>query len=134
MHRAAQALETFGAAGGQGRCQGLKLSSLLFHCFSEMNDLIRRMITWGHHFKKPTFFSPSCHVHQDHQVLVVKPMLDRWRFTKISNSNVRITNLPKVTWCDTIDSGSRQHIPRLETCWNPDGLQIDGMSLEPWIC
>jgi len=36
----------------------------------------------------------------------------------------------KVTWCDTIDSGSRQHIPRLETCWNPDGLQIDGMSLE----
>eukprot|EP00435_Cladocopium_sp_Y103_P040696 s2051_g11.t1 len=38
----------------------------------------------------------------------------------------------KVTWRDTIDSGSKQHIPRLETCWNPDGVQIDGMSLEPW--
>ncbi|CAK9099788.1 unnamed protein product [Durusdinium trenchii] len=34
------------------------------------------------------------------------------------------------TWRDTIDTGSSHMTPRLKACWNPDGLAIDGMSIE----
>eukprot|EP00435_Cladocopium_sp_Y103_P062804 s414_g24.t1 len=36
----------------------------------------------------------------------------------------------KVTWRDTIDAGSSRLVPRLNTCWNPMRLEMDGMSLE----
>ena len=41
-----------------------------------------------------------------------------------------------VTWRDTIDAGSRHMGPRLKACWNPNGLEIDGVSMEipsPWV-